>query len=91
MGFQEADNFCLGRKQSGEHYLPKKQLTVGAEELQIRHELTCMIVCSPIVIAWRGTFSSPKKSEAASILVTLSSVTSRVFESEEDLSKPRIY
>ena len=36
------------------------------------------IVPTPIVIASRGTFSSPKKSPAASRRVTGSSVTSRV-------------
>ena len=43
--------------------------------------MTCRasrIVPTPIVIARRGTFSSPKKSLAASIRVTRSSVISRV-------------
>ena len=39
------------------------------------------IVATPIVIASRGTLSSPKKSAAASRRVTVSSVTSRVRES----------
>src|SRR5438270_495412 len=40
------------------------------------------IVATPIVIASRGTLSSPKKSAAASRRVTVSSVTSRVREPE---------
>ncbi len=42
------------------------------------------IVATPIVIAWRGTFSSPKKSAAASRRVTVSSVISRVRDSAPD-------
>ena len=39
------------------------------------------IVATPIVIASRGTLSSPKKSADASLRVTMSNVTSRVRES----------
>ncbi len=42
------------------------------------------IVATPIVIASRGTLSSPKKSADASFRVTVSSVTSRVRSSGDE-------
>src|SRR5467141_864511 len=46
--------------------------------------LASRIVATPIVIASRGTFSTPKKSAAASLRVNVSSVTMRVRDADAE-------
>src|SRR5439155_1608013 len=73
------DDVVVGMRRKDQHPPARRQLCSPVAIRAI--SLAPRMVATPIVIASRGTLSSPKKSAAASFRVTVSSVTRRVRES----------